>query len=107
VQHLCIRRWLVDVHSYQGWKNVIVICVLGILFGITRRVARELADEHHGPCLGRRLGGLAELRGPEVDRRFGLWLMPTYFQSHGQTGSNPRACLINVIGKVISPASNG
>lgn len=22
------------VHSYQGWKNVIVICVLGILFGI-------------------------------------------------------------------------
>jgi hypothetical protein len=73
----------------------------------TRRVARELADEHHGPCLGRRLGGLAELRGLEVDRRFGLWLMPTYFQSHGQTESNPRVCLINVIGKVISPASNG
>jgi membrane protease YdiL (CAAX protease family) len=30
------------VHSYQGWKNVIVICVLGILFGILAAWRRNL-----------------------------------------------------------------
>src|SRR5208337_2497727 len=40
------------------------------------RVAQEFADEHHCPRLGRRLVGLVELRGLEVDRRFGIWLRP-------------------------------
>jgi uncharacterized protein len=30
------------VHSYQGWKNVIVICVLGVLFGILAAWRRNL-----------------------------------------------------------------
>jgi uncharacterized protein len=29
-------------HSYQGWKNVIVICVLGVLFGILAAWRRNL-----------------------------------------------------------------
>jgi len=29
-------------HSYQGWKNVIVICVLGILFGALAEWRRNL-----------------------------------------------------------------
>jgi len=30
------------VHSYQGWKNVIVICVLGVLFGALAAWRRNL-----------------------------------------------------------------
>lgn len=29
-------------HSYQGWKNVVVICVLGILFGVLAAWRRNL-----------------------------------------------------------------
>ena len=39
-----LGQWLVFglVHSYQGWKNVIVICVLGVLFGILAAWRRNL-----------------------------------------------------------------
>jgi membrane protease YdiL (CAAX protease family) len=29
-------------HSYQGWKNVIVICVFGVLFGALAAWRRNL-----------------------------------------------------------------
>ena len=30
------------IHFYQGWKNVIVICVLGVLFGVLAAWRRNL-----------------------------------------------------------------
>ena len=52
-------------HAYQGWKNVIVISVLGVLYGILA-AWRKFAGERHCACLGRRLVRMVEVRGLEV-----------------------------------------
>ena len=54
------REWSSGLfHAYQGWSNVCVISVLGVLYGVLAAWRRNLRATYHCSRVGRYLGGLA------------------------------------------------